>query len=212
CSTWGYGSSGTFGFRVARVRDRFHGGAYAKFRHSDYFNRKFVRQYWIPYILYGVVVPNPDEAERPPSSWWMNALSLLPLKWVLFVAIPLVVLIKGMCTLDQQGIVNFPSVLGNVVCNYETGFSGTVTEANGVRKPLANVEIIIENLNAPKQGQNASVFVETTDERGRFHFRDLPVKKGEPLEIVARKLGFEESRERVAAGLSNHQISMTSVK
>ena len=80
--TWGYGASGTFGFGTVGVRDRFHPHS-----HSEYFTRPFVEKYWVPFIRYGRI----SDSTRPPSPWWISALSLLKLRWLvaaLAVALP----------------------------------------------------------------------------------------------------------------------------
>ena len=84
-TTWGYGSTGTFGFQTPGVRDRYHNLA-----HSDYFKSGFAEKYWVPWILHGTVEPTPFERdERPPLPWYFNLLEIAPLKYlaVLFLAV-----------------------------------------------------------------------------------------------------------------------------
>lgn len=49
-STWGYGNTGTFGFKKALVRDRIHNST-----HSEYLKLEFVRKFWLPYIDHGMM-------------------------------------------------------------------------------------------------------------------------------------------------------------
>jgi len=50
--TWGYGPTGTYGFKVDSVEDRVH-----PFRHSDYFTDTFVRRFSLPVLRSGEAVP-----------------------------------------------------------------------------------------------------------------------------------------------------------
>ena len=77
-ATWGYGSSGRFGFGHTRVKDRFHRGG-----HGDFFSERFARDYWLPYLSGGIV--NTGEVERPSSPWWQSVLTVAPLKYVILV-------------------------------------------------------------------------------------------------------------------------------
>jgi pimeloyl-ACP methyl ester carboxylesterase len=72
--TWGFGPSGTYGFGKNRVRDRFH-----NYRHSDFFNREFVEQFWSPYIASGTIVHSEWELNRPKPPWWHSALGVVKL-------------------------------------------------------------------------------------------------------------------------------------
>ncbi|QDC09886.1 hypothetical protein FHY55_11785 [Oceanicola sp. D3] len=82
--TWGYGSTGTFGFGTVGIRDRFN-----KFSHSQYFSQDFVEEYWRPYISEGVVVPTEWEVERGNPPYWQSLLSILPLKILYVLALAL---------------------------------------------------------------------------------------------------------------------------
>lgn len=81
-ATWGFGPSGTFGFGSVGIRDRFN-----EYGHSDYFNREFVRTYWIPFLVSGKIVATSSETNRPPPSWLMSVPLWLQLKWVVLMAI-----------------------------------------------------------------------------------------------------------------------------
>lgn len=74
-STWGFGSSGTFGFKTYSVQDRFH-----KLGHSDFFSLNHIRQYWLPYILSGQIIKSSWGAERPPASTAVSVLTVAPVK------------------------------------------------------------------------------------------------------------------------------------
>lgn len=77
--TWGYGSSGRFGFGHNRVKDRFH-----RARHSDFFSEAFVRDFWLPFLSSGHVAPG--LAQRPKTPWLLSLLTVVPLKAVLLTA------------------------------------------------------------------------------------------------------------------------------
>jgi hypothetical protein len=53
CS-FGYGESGTFGFYHALGKDRFH-----DFHHSDFFEKKFIQDYWCPIFERNQVAASP---------------------------------------------------------------------------------------------------------------------------------------------------------
>lgn len=74
--TWGYGHAGTYGFRRPLVEDRWH----QDFTHGDFLTAAFCKQYWVPFIKDGTVVPG-SFPERPP--FWILLLSLLKLKYII---------------------------------------------------------------------------------------------------------------------------------
>lgn len=85
--TWGYGSTGTFGFQAPGVRDRYHNLA-----HSDYFKPGFAEEYWVPWINEGVRKSTPYETgERPPTPFYKNLFEIVPLKWVLLTLLALAI-------------------------------------------------------------------------------------------------------------------------
>lgn len=73
-STWGYGATGTFGFKKASVKDRFHNCG-----HSDFFNDEHMDKYWVPLLVDGQVVPSTWTPSRR-FSWPISLLNRLPLK------------------------------------------------------------------------------------------------------------------------------------
>jgi hypothetical protein len=80
--SWGYGNSGTFGFRTYKVRDR-----YFDFGHSDFFTDKHIESYWIPFIVRGEIVKSDWNHERPTPPWSLSVLHVLPTKSVILPAI-----------------------------------------------------------------------------------------------------------------------------
>jgi pimeloyl-ACP methyl ester carboxylesterase len=76
--TWGYGASGSFGFGTYKVHDRFH-----DFDHSDYFDPKFVKSYWLPYLSNGDILPTAFEATRQTPAFWRSLLRQMPIRWLL---------------------------------------------------------------------------------------------------------------------------------
>ncbi|MBR1232462.1 hypothetical protein JQ597_34035 [Bradyrhizobium sp. AUGA SZCCT0177] len=70
-SSFGYGVSGTFGFQSGLIEDRFH-----DFAHSDFFNKEFIRTYWLPIFDQDQV--NHSSYERKPS-WRTRLINLLAL-------------------------------------------------------------------------------------------------------------------------------------
>jgi DNA-binding transcriptional ArsR family regulator len=73
--TWGYGSSGRFGFGHPRVVDRFH-----DLGHSDFLNRDFIQRYWIPFLQNDQIAPG--LSERPTTPWWVSIITMLRLKYL----------------------------------------------------------------------------------------------------------------------------------
>jgi pimeloyl-ACP methyl ester carboxylesterase len=79
--TWGYGSSGTDGFKAPYVRDRFH-----NFKHSDFLNAEFAKKCWLPIVNNE---QNPEEPRQLNSPTWFK-LFLLPLNWIALVLVVLI--------------------------------------------------------------------------------------------------------------------------
>ena len=79
--TWGYGSSGRFGFGHQRVKDRFF-----NFGHSDFFNSEHVRNKWLPYLAAGHVAEG--LLSRPTTSWLVSLLTVAHLRFV----VPLIII------------------------------------------------------------------------------------------------------------------------
>jgi hypothetical protein len=76
--SWGYGSTGTFGFQAPGVRDRFH-----DMGHSDYFEGKFATRFWLPWIQSGHLESTKFETKaKPPTPWLKSLLDIVHLKWL----------------------------------------------------------------------------------------------------------------------------------
>lgn len=82
CLSWGYGASGTHGFKRVLIKDRFHAGG-----HGQYFEPEFVDKYWEPFIKRGEYQGTEFEKTRPPTPWWLSVLGILPLRHVLTVVL-----------------------------------------------------------------------------------------------------------------------------
>ena len=80
--TWGYGATGTFGFKSPGIRDRFH-----NIDHGGFFEDNFVSTYWVPFIEKGEIVASPWTAKRPSSPFWVKALASIPFQWIGFASI-----------------------------------------------------------------------------------------------------------------------------
>jgi pimeloyl-ACP methyl ester carboxylesterase len=83
--TLGYGASGTFGFQHTEVLNRFHDLA-----HSGFFRSEFYEIHWVPLWLQPDAPPK-SLAYRPPSPGWLNLLGIFPLRWILAIAIALII-------------------------------------------------------------------------------------------------------------------------
>ena len=86
--TWGYGSSGRFGFGHPRVKDRFH-----KAGHRDFFSTEFVTNYWLPFLSADVITRG--ELDRPVTPWWISMLTVVHLKYVLLLVLLIVTVAGG---------------------------------------------------------------------------------------------------------------------
>ncbi|TJU95687.1 MAG: alpha/beta hydrolase, partial [Mesorhizobium sp.] len=74
--TWGYGATGTYGFGMFNVRDRFH-----DITHSEYFTNEFVKANWIPLVRGEKVTFSDVDTQGGGTPAWFNLLRL-PLKWI----------------------------------------------------------------------------------------------------------------------------------
>lgn len=75
--TWGYGASGTFGFKSPGIRDRYH-----DIDHGGFFSEEFVQKYWVPFIQSGNFVQSLWTSRRPTSPWYVKVLASLPFQWI----------------------------------------------------------------------------------------------------------------------------------
>jgi hypothetical protein len=79
--TWGYGSTGTYGFHVPGVRDRYHNKA----AHSTFLKVEFCKKYWVSFLRDGKIVPGDEQPES--QRLWTSCLLKLANKYVLMVLI-----------------------------------------------------------------------------------------------------------------------------
>jgi pimeloyl-ACP methyl ester carboxylesterase len=77
-ASFGYGVSGSFGFKTPRVSDRFF-----DYGHSDFFTDDHLKTFWKPFILTGQVVASPWDSKRPTPSWLLSVLGGVPMIKVL---------------------------------------------------------------------------------------------------------------------------------
>jgi pimeloyl-ACP methyl ester carboxylesterase len=81
--TFGFGPTGTYGFRDPIVQDRFH-----EFAHSDYFDSGFVREYWLPFIKSGEMPQTEwEKTGKARTPMWLEVLARTPLRWIILIAI-----------------------------------------------------------------------------------------------------------------------------
>lgn len=78
--TWGYGSSGRFGFQTHFVRDRFH-----DLGHSEFFTEKFCNEFWLSALSDGLV--RDGAVERPSSPWWLQPLTVFKLLYLVLLGL-----------------------------------------------------------------------------------------------------------------------------
>ncbi len=83
---FGYGTSGSFGFRQAMIQDRFH-----NLDHSGFFDRSWIRRFWLPFIEQGIVLRS--QADRPNPSLWSQLINVVSPKYL----IPLILLLYVLC-------------------------------------------------------------------------------------------------------------------
>jgi hypothetical protein len=77
-TTFGYGASGRFGFGTPGVRDRYH-----DFGHGGFFEKDFVRDFWLPWFRNGELV---DSKVPPRATAPWHLLTIFQLKWVAVLA------------------------------------------------------------------------------------------------------------------------------
>ena len=85
--SWGYGASGTFGFGTPGVQDRFH-----NYKHSDYFSRPFVKEYWKSFFADSRIARPDWETDRTSTPWWVSMVSILPLRYAVLAVIVVAVI------------------------------------------------------------------------------------------------------------------------
>jgi hypothetical protein len=80
--TWGFGSTGTYGFGTSGVVDRFN-----EFEHGDYFSKAFVEKYWVPFLQDGIIVRSEFESNRATPNYLLSLLGVIHLKYVILTAL-----------------------------------------------------------------------------------------------------------------------------
>lgn len=158
-TTWGYGSSGTHGFGSVQISDRVH-----VMPHSGYFNKAFVRKYWLPFIKNGDIIPSDAERRGESTKWWFSLLEL-PYKWAmvillffvtfssLFSSYGVVISLEKTCKLlGQSGFLNCAVTTQDLGSNGDTP-SNTSAEASQTPNTGQAIQNIIINGdgNSPKQ-------------------------------------------------------------
>lgn len=98
-ATWGYGSSGRFGFGHGRVKDRFF-----SIGHGDFFSDEHVRTNWLSYLSAGTVVDG--VLERPTTPWWVSLLTVVKVRYLLalIVVLAMAAFILAMAWLVRDAI------------------------------------------------------------------------------------------------------------
>ncbi|MFQ3245374.1 MAG: hypothetical protein ACI9SP_002022 [Arenicella sp.] len=79
-TSWGYGSSGRFGFGSNRVKDRYHA-----LGHSDFFTAQFAQDYWLPFIIDGTI--KKGDIPSSTTSWWVSILTIVQPKYLIFICL-----------------------------------------------------------------------------------------------------------------------------
>ena len=159
CLSWGYGDTGRHGFgRGAHVYDRGH-----NFAHSDFFTETFVRKYWIPWFEEGRIVSSEWEESAPPSPWWINVLSILPLQWftILALAVSLIwlCLTVGPKYMPANGSVENggPSIPEESRAKPETSAPITAHLAAPVEHESGHVTLYFRFVNVPEKFEVATI-------------------------------------------------------
>jgi pimeloyl-ACP methyl ester carboxylesterase len=73
-TTFGYGTSGRFGFGDARTLTRFH-----NFGHAGFFDKEFVSEFWLPWFRSGQFVKS--KAPQKAGTLW-HLLTIIQIKWL----------------------------------------------------------------------------------------------------------------------------------
>jgi hypothetical protein len=92
-TTWGYGASGTFGFKTPGMKDRFH-----RMAHSGYFEGDFASRFWAPFIRDDTFVPDDDPVALEEPAWYaaLAAMRLLWMPWLGWLILSLGLLMFGL--------------------------------------------------------------------------------------------------------------------
>lgn len=82
-ATWGYGETGTFGFKKTEVRDR-----HFDFGHSDFMTKEHFTKFWRPWLMDGQIVPSEWTQERKAHGLKFWLLRNIPLKLLIWLGLP----------------------------------------------------------------------------------------------------------------------------
>ncbi len=77
-ASWGYGASGTFGFKAQEVNDRFH-----HCKHSDFFELDHIKNFWVPFLKEAHIAQSDYSASRIQPSLLIKIVNIVPLKSLL---------------------------------------------------------------------------------------------------------------------------------
>ena len=85
-SSWGYGTSGSFGFKQAKITDLYH-----DLDHSGFFDREWITKFWFPFIHEDQSIQSGFSRGNPP--YWMHLLTVVHIKYVILLAMVLLLFI-----------------------------------------------------------------------------------------------------------------------
>lgn len=88
-ATWGYSSASSTAYNRPHTAARWHIG----YRHSDFLNSEFCRNYWVPFLRTGEVRPGDAPAQLPP---YIRALSWIPVRWLVIAALAIGLITCGL--------------------------------------------------------------------------------------------------------------------
>jgi hypothetical protein len=74
-SSWGYGTSGSFGFKQVKVTDRYH-----DLDHGGFFDREWIEKFWLSFIRDDQHTPSGFSRSNPP--YWLQLLTVIHIKYV----------------------------------------------------------------------------------------------------------------------------------
>ena len=118
--TWGYGSTGAFGFKHPRVFDRYHRGV----SHSAFLNPEFCRKWWFPIL--GGEKPDAQPGEQPENPpLGLRILSIFQIKYIVAAALALFV---GYQAYDSYYVGKF--MLANISIKCSTADSSKLPPAH----------------------------------------------------------------------------------
>ncbi len=90
--TFGYGSTGTFGFKRPGVYDRWHTGG-----HSAILNAEYCRCHWVPYLDQGTITEIGHKPLSPPI--WVRILDIVKIKYIIILFVFLSALFYALVSL-----------------------------------------------------------------------------------------------------------------